>query len=35
MANAGIPHIMLETEHEVVSLEGIKTRLQAFMEMLK
>ncbi len=35
LAAAGIPHIMLETEHEVVSLEGVKTRLQAFMEMLK
>jgi bcr-type benzoyl-CoA reductase subunit C len=31
---AGIPHIMLETEHEVVSLEGMRTRLQAFIEML-
>jgi benzoyl-CoA reductase subunit C len=31
---AGIPHVMLETEHEVVSLEGMKTRLQAFVEML-
>ncbi len=31
---AGIPHIMLETEPEVVSLEGMRTRLQAFLEML-
>ena len=31
---AGIPHIMVETEHEVVSLEAVKTRLQAFVEML-
>ena len=31
---AGIPHVMLETEHEVVSLEGMRTRLQAFVEML-
>jgi len=31
---AGIPHVMLETEHEVVSLEGMRTRLQAFIEML-
>lgn len=31
---AGIPHLMLETEHEVVSLEGMRTRLQAFIEML-
>lgn len=35
LTKANIPHIMIETEHEVVSLEGIKTRLQAFMEMLK
>jgi benzoyl-CoA reductase subunit C len=34
LAKAGIPHIMLETEHEVVSLEGARTRLQAFVEML-
>ncbi len=35
LTKVNIPHIMIETEHEVVSLEGIKTRLQAFMEMLK
>jgi bcr-type benzoyl-CoA reductase subunit C len=35
LAEAGIPHIMVETEHEVVSLEGVRTRLQAFIEMLK
>ena len=34
LTQAGVPHLMLETEHEVVSLEGMKTRLQAFMEML-
>lgn len=34
LATAGIPHIMLETEHEVVSLEATRTRLQAFVEML-
>jgi len=34
LAAAGIPHIMLETEHEVVSLEGVRTRLEAFLEML-
>jgi benzoyl-CoA reductase subunit C len=32
---AGMPHIMLETEHEVVSLEAVRTRLQAFVEMLE
>ena len=31
---AGMPHLMLETEHEQVSLEGMRTRLQAFVEML-
>ncbi len=35
LTEAGIPHIMIETEHEVVSLEGIRNRLQAFMEMLR
>jgi len=35
LSAAGLPHIMLETEHEIVSLEGLKTRLQAFIEMLK
>ena len=34
LAAAGIPHIMVETEHDVVSLEGVRTRLQAFVEML-
>ena len=35
LAEAGVPHVQIETEHEVVSLEGIRTRLQAFIEMLK
>ncbi|MGV8058090.1 MAG: 2-hydroxyacyl-CoA dehydratase subunit D [Smithellaceae bacterium] len=35
LETAGIPHLLLETEHEVTSLEGAKTRIQAFMEMLK
>lgn len=34
LTGAGIPHLMLETEHELVSLEGMRNRLQAFMEML-
>lgn len=34
LREAGIPHLMVETEHEVVSLEAIRTRLQAFIEML-
>lgn len=32
---AGIPHLLIETEHEVVSLGGVKTRVQAFVEMLR
>lgn len=31
---AGVPYLMIETEHEVVSLEGTRTRIQAFIEML-
>jgi benzoyl-CoA reductase/2-hydroxyglutaryl-CoA dehydratase subunit BcrC/BadD/HgdB len=34
LTEAGIPHIMIETEHEAMSLEGVRTRLQAFMEIL-
>ena len=34
LSDAGNPEFMLETEHEVISLGQIKTRLQAFMEML-
>lgn len=32
---AGVPHLLVETEHEVVSLGGVKTRVQAFVEMLR
>lgn len=32
---AGIPHIFLDTEHEMVSLGGVKTRIEAFVEMLQ
>lgn len=35
LAAEGVPHILLETEHEVVSLEGARTRIQAFIEMLR
>ncbi|MBI4304630.1 MAG: 2-hydroxyacyl-CoA dehydratase [Chloroflexi bacterium] len=34
LAAAGVPELMLETEHEVVSLAQIKTRLRAFIETL-
>jgi len=32
---AGIPHLVIETEHEVVSLAGVETRLEAFKETLE
>jgi benzoyl-CoA reductase/2-hydroxyglutaryl-CoA dehydratase subunit BcrC/BadD/HgdB len=34
LAKAGIPDLLLETEHEVVSLEAVRTRLQAFIETI-
>jgi bcr-type benzoyl-CoA reductase subunit C len=34
LAAAQVPHLLIETEHEVVSLAGVKTRLQAFFETL-
>ena len=33
--NEGIPEIMLEVEHEVVSIEQIRTRLMAFIEVIR
>jgi bcr-type benzoyl-CoA reductase subunit C len=32
---AGIPHILIQVEHEMVSMEGIRTRIAAFVEMLR
>ena len=32
---AGIPYLMIKTEHETSSLEQMKTRLQAFMEIIR
>lgn len=34
MTTANVPYIFVETEHEIVSLEGIKTRIEAFVESL-
>lgn len=34
LADAGIPEVLIEVEHEIISLEGIKTRLQSFKEMI-
>lgn len=35
LSTAGIPHLLIETEHEMISLQTDKTRLQAFVEMIK
>lgn len=35
LSAAGTHHLLLETEHEVVSLAGSKTRVEAFVEMIK
>lgn len=35
LESAGIPHLLIQVEHEMVSLEGIRTRIQAFIEMLR
>lgn len=32
---AGVPHLMLETEHETVSLGPERTRIEAFLEMIR
>jgi benzoyl-CoA reductase/2-hydroxyglutaryl-CoA dehydratase subunit BcrC/BadD/HgdB len=34
LSKAGIPELVLEVEHEVVSLGQIRTRLHAFKEIL-
>lgn len=35
LVQAGIPEVMIEVEHEIVSLEGVRTRLQSFAEALR
>ncbi len=32
---AGIPHLLLETEHEVISMEGMRTRIESFIESIR
>ncbi|MGH9024371.1 MAG: 2-hydroxyacyl-CoA dehydratase, partial [Acidimicrobiia bacterium] len=32
---AGVPHIMLETEHDMSVLGNLRTRVEAFVELLK
>ncbi len=34
LLEAGIPEVLLEVEHETISLQGIKTRLQSFAETI-
>ena len=34
MVEHGVPEIMIEMEHEIMSLEGVKTRLQSFAETI-
>jgi benzoyl-CoA reductase subunit C len=32
---ARMPHLLIETEHESVALEGMRTRVETFVEVLK
>jgi benzoyl-CoA reductase subunit C len=34
LAEKGIPEVLIEAEHEIVSLEQVKTRLQSFVEVV-
>ena len=31
----GVPHLLIETEHESMALEGLKTRVETFVEIVK
>jgi benzoyl-CoA reductase subunit C len=31
----GVPHLLIETEHETTALEGLRTRVESFLEMVK
>jgi benzoyl-CoA reductase subunit C len=35
LMDEGIPEVIIEVEHELISQEGIRTRLQTFVEMLR
>lgn len=35
MYEAGVPFVFIETEHEAVSLGGVRTRLEAFVETIR
>jgi benzoyl-CoA reductase/2-hydroxyglutaryl-CoA dehydratase subunit BcrC/BadD/HgdB len=30
-----VPHLLIETEHEGVALEGLRTRVETFVEVVK
>jgi len=30
-----VPHLLIETEHESMALEGLKTRVETFIEIVK
>jgi benzoyl-CoA reductase/2-hydroxyglutaryl-CoA dehydratase subunit BcrC/BadD/HgdB len=32
---AGMPHLLIETEHESIALEGMRTRVETFVEVVK
>jgi benzoyl-CoA reductase subunit C len=32
---AGVPHLLVETEHEMEALEGLRTRVESFIEVVK
>jgi bcr-type benzoyl-CoA reductase subunit C len=32
---AGVPHLLIETEHEAMAIEGLKTRVETFLEIVK
>ena len=31
----GVPHLLIETEHEGIPLEGLRTRVETFLEVVK
>ena len=31
----GVPHLLIETEHESMAIEGLKTRVETFLEIVK
>lgn len=35
LAAGGMPHILIETEHEATSMEALRTKVQAFLETLR